>query len=78
MTVRERTTDRQGRSLTPGSRVRLVVEDGQLEATVLRVLDDYGVVTVVIEQKTSKVERMYRAVDIELLEPPLGQGRGTP
>ncbi len=67
MTVRQQTTDRHGRPLTPGVRVRLLAEDGQPEATVLRVLDDYNMVTVVIEQKTSKVERMHRTADIEAL-----------
>ncbi len=67
MNDREKTSDRHGRPLVPGSRVRLLAENGQPEATVLRVLDDYGVVTVLIEQKTSKVERMHRTVDVEAL-----------
>ncbi len=67
MGAREHTKDRLGHPVLPGTRVRLLVEDGQPEGTVLRVLDDYGLVTVVIEQKTSKVERVYRTAEIETL-----------
>lgn len=65
MGAREHTKDRLGHLVMLGSRVRLLAEDGQPEGTVLRVLDDYGLVTVVIEQKTSKVERVYRTAEIE-------------
>jgi hypothetical protein len=64
MVVRERSTDRRGRPLTTGTRVRVLAEQGQSEATVVRVLDDYGVVTVLFEKPT-KAERMYRTSEVE-------------
>lgn len=66
MLVREQAVDRSGRPLAPGTRVRVVGEDGQPEGTVVRVLADYNVVTVLIEKGT-KVERMYAAADVEAL-----------
>ncbi len=66
MTVRERSTDRQGRSLAPGARVRVLGEQGHPEASVVRVLDDYGVVTVQFEKPT-KVERMYKISEVEVV-----------
>ena len=65
--AREHTKDRLGHPVMPGTRVRLSAEDGQPEGTVLRVLDDYGLVTVVLEQKTGKVERTYRTAEIEVV-----------
>lgn len=67
MVVREQTTDRYGRPLTAGARVRIVGEDGQPEGTVVRVVGDYGVVSVLLEQKTGKTERMYPAAEVEVL-----------
>ena len=66
MMVREQATDRSGRPLAPGTRVRVVGEDGQPEGTVVRVLADYDVVTVLIE-KGAKTERMYPTADVEAL-----------
>ncbi len=51
----------------PGSRVRLLADGGQPEGTVVRVLDDYGLASVVLEQKNSKVERMFRTGEIEAI-----------
>ena len=74
MMVRERTLDRRGRALTPGARVRVVGEEGQPEGTVVRVLGDYGAVTVLLE-KPSKVERLYAASEVEAV--PAGAGSGS-
>src|SRR5260370_1205070 len=49
--VREKSTDRQGRPLAPGVRVRVLAEQGHSEASVVRVLDDYGVLTVQFENR---------------------------
>jgi hypothetical protein len=64
--VREKSTDRQGRPLTPGARVRVLAELGHPEASVVRVLDDYGALTVQFEKPT-KVERMYRTSEVEVV-----------
>lgn len=64
--ARERATDRKGRPLTPGARVRVVGEEGTPEGSVVRVLGDYDVATVLIEQK-GKVERMYLTAEMEVL-----------
>ncbi len=66
MLVREQGTDRQGRPLGPGTRVRVLVEDSQPQGTVVRTLSDYGVVTVLFEKPT-KAERMYRVSEVEVL-----------
>ncbi|OLC28426.1 MAG: hypothetical protein AUH31_09110 [Armatimonadetes bacterium 13_1_40CM_64_14] len=66
MAVREKSTDRQGRPLTPGARVRVLAEQGNPEASVVRVLDDYEVVTVQFEKPT-KVERMYKTSEVEVV-----------
>jgi hypothetical protein len=44
----------------------VLAEQGHPEASVVRVLDDYGVVTVQFEKPT-KVERMYRISEIEVV-----------
>ncbi len=66
MVVRERSTDRGGRTLTPGTRVRVLAEQGQPEGSVVRVLDDYRAVTVLFEKPT-KAERMYKTSEVETL-----------
>jgi hypothetical protein len=66
MLAREQVTDRQGRRLEPGTRVRVLAEDGQPQGTVVRALPDYGVVTVMLEKPT-KTERMYRVSEVEAL-----------
>ena len=63
--VREKSTYRQGRPLAPGARVRVLGEQGHPEGSVVRVLDDYGVVTVQFEKPT-KVERMYKTSEVEV------------
>ncbi|TMJ07486.1 MAG: hypothetical protein E6G99_06530 [Bacillati bacterium ANGP1] len=64
--IRARAADRRGRALAPGTRVRIAAEEGQAEGTVVRVLDDYGTVTVLIE-KPAKAERMYPITEVEAL-----------
>lgn len=64
--TRARAADRHGHALTPGTRVRVAAEEGKLEGTVVRVLDDYGAVTVLIEKPT-KAERMYAVAEVEAL-----------
>lgn len=58
-------TDRHGRVITPGVRVRV---EG-LEGTVSRLEPQYGVFTIVIEERTGKKERMVRAADAEVVTP---------
>jgi len=62
---RERLLDRNGRPLVPGAKVKVIGEPGQPEGTVVRVLDDYAVLTVVIPEGRGQVERMVRAADVE-------------
>lgn len=64
---RERTTDRSGNTITAGTKVRVIGEDGQPEGTVVRVLDDYGVVTVLVPEGRGQAERMYRTGAVEAL-----------
>lgn len=45
-------------------------EVAQPEACIGRVIGDYGVVTVMIEDRTGKAERMYACSEIEVLAPP--------
>lgn len=63
--TREHIKDQHERLIGPGTRVRVLVEEGHPEGTVIRVLDDYEVVTVMLEQKNAKTERMYRVSEIE-------------
>ncbi|HLE77816.1 MAG TPA: hypothetical protein VJA65_05345 [bacterium] len=44
--------------------MRVLVEDGQPEGTIVRVVSEYQVATVLLDQK-GKVERMYPTTDIE-------------
>ncbi len=44
-------------------------EVAQPEARIVRVIGDYGVVTVMIEGRSGKVERMYACSEIEVLAP---------
>lgn len=64
--TRQQTADRQGRPIIPGLKVKVVGEKGTPEGTVVRVLDDYKVLTVVIPEGRSQVERMYRTSDVEV------------
>lgn len=67
MTVRQQAADRNGRTLAPGMKVRVIGEGGQPEGTVVRVLGDYDQATVLIEQKNQKAERLYPGRDLEVL-----------
>jgi len=66
MKLREQVTDRNGRPLGPGTKVRVLGENGQPEGTIVRLVGDYDVVTVLIDQK-GKTERMYRTLEVEAL-----------
>jgi len=61
---RERLLDRNGRPLVPGAKVKVIGESGEPEGTVVRVLGDYAVLTVVIPEGRGQVERMYRVADV--------------
>lgn len=63
---RQQTMDRQGRPIIPGLKVKVLGESGTPEGTVVRVLDDYDVLTVVIPEGRGQVERMYRTGDVEV------------
>jgi hypothetical protein len=65
-TLRQQTVDRQGRPIVPGLKVKVLGEAGAPEGTVVRVLDDYKVLTVVIPEGRGQVERMYRVEDVEV------------
>jgi len=69
MKTREQAVDCQGLPLAPGLLVRLLGEATQPEARIVRVIGDYGVVTVVIEDRIGKAERMYACSKIEVLAP---------
>jgi hypothetical protein len=69
MKTREQAVDCQGLPLAPGLLVRLLGEAAQPEARIVRVIGDYNVVTVMIEDRTGKVERMYACAEIEVLAP---------
>jgi hypothetical protein len=62
--TREQATDRNGRPIKPGDRVKVLGEQGQPDGTIVRVVPEYQVATVLLEQK-GKVERMYPTADIE-------------
>jgi len=62
--TRDQATDRNGHPIKPGDRVKIVGEQGQPEGAVVRVVPEYQVATVLLEQK-GKVERMYPTADIE-------------
>jgi hypothetical protein len=69
MKTREQAVDCHGFPLVPGLPVRLPDGPGQPEAHIVRILGDYDVVTVVIEERAGKVERMYPCTEIEVLAP---------
>ena len=56
--------DRHGRSIRPGARVR----SGGEEGVVGHVEPGYGVLTIIIEERASKRERMVRASTFEVLD----------
>lgn len=63
--VRQQTKDRSERPLTPGTKVRIVSGDGKVEGTVVRVLDDYDVLTVLVPEGRAQAERMFRIHEVE-------------
>jgi hypothetical protein len=65
--VREQTIDAQGRPVVPAMKVKVTADGGQVEGTVVRVLHDYGVLTVVVPEGRGQAERMYRIVDVEVV-----------
>lgn len=69
MKTRDQATDRYGLPLVPGLVVRVLDAARQLEATIVRVLGDYGVVTVLVEDRNGRAERMYPADGVEVLVP---------
>jgi hypothetical protein len=48
-------------------KVRVAGENGMQEGTVVRVLHDYGVLTVVVPEGRGQAERMVRIVDVEVV-----------
>lgn len=56
--------DSHGRPISPGSRV---VTSGQ-EAVVGRLEPRYGVLTIIVDSRTGKSERMVRASEVEVVE----------
>ena len=69
MKTRDQATDRHGLPLIPGLMVRVFDAARQLEARIVRVLGDYDAVTVLVEDRTGRAERMYPADGIEVLVP---------
>jgi len=61
--------DPQGRPIVPGARVR----SGGEEGVVGRVEPGYGVLTIIVEARTGKSEKMVRASTVEVI----GQSAGT-
>lgn len=64
--VREQTADAEGRPIVAGVKVTVAGEDGPQDGTVVRILDDYGVLTVVVSEGRGRAERMYRITDVEV------------
>lgn len=58
--------DRMNRPLAVGQRVRVLTNPAE-EGMIRRIVPHYNVVTVIIEVKAGKSERMVRAQDVELL-----------
>jgi hypothetical protein len=58
--------DSEGRSIVPGARVRCGGEEG----IVGRIEPAYGVLTIIVEAKAGKSERMVRASSVEVLTGP--------
>ncbi|MDQ7821110.1 MAG: hypothetical protein QN173_11000 [Armatimonadota bacterium] len=61
--------DHHGLPLAPGLRVQVLVEPGRPEASVVRVVEPYGVVTVALADGAGRVERMYRADQVAVVVP---------
>lgn len=58
--------ERMNRPLAVGQRVRVLTNPAE-EGMIRRIVPHYNVVTVIIEVKAGKSERMVRAQDVELL-----------
>lgn len=65
--------DSNGRPITPGTRVRTGGEEG----VVGRVEPGYGVLTIVVEGRTGKSEKMVRASTVEVIVEPASKARGS-
>jgi hypothetical protein len=65
--ARAQTIDAQGRPIIPGMKVKVAGDSGPIEGTVVRVLHEYAVLTVVIPEGRGQVERMVRIVDVEVV-----------
>jgi hypothetical protein len=62
--------DPQGKRITPGVRVRSGAEEG----VVGRLEPGYGVLTIIVEARTGKSERMVRASEVEVIGESAGRG----
>jgi len=69
MKPREQATDCNGIPLASGLRVRLLGEVGQPEAQIVRIVGDYDMVTVMLESRTGRMERMYPCSEISVVTP---------
>lgn len=69
MKTRDQATDHRGLPLAAGLPVRWLDGAGQPEARIVRMVGDYDLVTVVMEDKAGKVERMVPCAEIELVVP---------
>jgi hypothetical protein len=58
--------DRRGQAIHEGQRVRIVEEPVQ-EGEVRRLVSRYAVLTVIVDAKAGKAERMVRAGDVEVV-----------
>ncbi|MDR7419554.1 MAG: cbb3-type cytochrome c oxidase subunit I [Armatimonadota bacterium] len=64
MQIQAEVRDARGRTIAPGARVR----SGDVEGRVRHVEPEYGVVTIVLEGRAGKGERMVRVSAVEVLE----------
>lgn len=62
---RRQTKDRKGKPLAPGTKVKVIAGDAKTEGTVVRVLDDYDVLTVLVPEGRGQAERMFRTNEVE-------------
>jgi hypothetical protein len=64
--------DSTGRPITPGTRVR----SGGEEGVVGRIEPEYGVLTIIVEVRAGKSEKMVRASTVEVTGEPAGSAPG--
>ncbi len=69
MKTRDQATDHRGLPLAPGLPVRWLDGTGEPEARIVRMVGDYDLVTIVMEDKSGRVERMVPCAEIELVVP---------